>query len=182
MIVHLSETAFLSVVLSSIEPYKKECYGLLLGYRTSREWRVEYVLPYQTASREHSRVTPHGQRDRRLRACLPQVCNYEILGSYHSHPAWGRCRALAKPSPTDIASLPPGELDLIIAVNDAHRTLRWNYRDEGKALAGTVHNFALKIAGYYKPSIRDYSLDCPMRRTLIRCEYALGFESDIAPK
>lgn len=182
MIVHLSQSSFLSVVLSSIEAYKKECYGLLLGERTSRQWRVEYALPYQTAARGHSRVIPHGLRDRRIRACLPQLCDYEILGTFHSHPAWGRCRALAKPSPPDVSTLLPGELDLIVAVNDTRRFLKWNYRDNGRALVGTVNQFSLKIAGFYKPPIRDYSLDSPIRRTLIRCEYALGFEPDAAPK
>ncbi len=54
MIVQLCQTAFLSVVLSSIEAYKKECYGLLLGYRTDTDWLVEYAIPYQTATRGHN--------------------------------------------------------------------------------------------------------------------------------
>jgi hypothetical protein len=182
MIVHLSKTAFLSVVLSSIEAYKKECYGLLLGYRTARQWRVEYAIPYQTATRGHSTVAPHSQRDRRVRACLPQLCDYEIIGTFHSHPAWGRCRALVKPSASDVSTLPPGELDLIIAVNDARAARRWGYRDGGRALAGTVSSFSLKLAAFYKPPIRDLSLDSPVRRTLLRCPFALGFEPEIAAK
>lgn len=182
MVVHLSETSFLSVVLSSVEAYKKECYGLLLGHRTARQWRVEYAIPYQTAARGHSGVIPHGLRDRRVRACLSQLCDYEILGTYHSHPAWGKYRALVKPSVSDMSTLPPGELDLIIAVNDARRAYRWGYRDNGRALAGTVSSFSLKLAAYYKPPIRDFSLDLPVRRTLIRCPFALGFEPDVAPK
>jgi proteasome lid subunit RPN8/RPN11 len=182
MIVHLSDTAFMSVVLSSIEAYKKECYGLLLGHRTARQWRVEYAIPSQTATRGHSNVTPHGLRDRRVRACLPQLCDFEVLGTFHSHPAWGRFRALAKPSPTDLSTLLPGELDLIIAVNDARRQRRWTNCDNGRALAGTVNSFSLKLAAFYKPPIRDYSLDSPVRRTLLRCPYAIGFEPDVAPK
>jgi proteasome lid subunit RPN8/RPN11 len=182
MTVHLSQTAFLSVVLSSVEAYKKECYGLLLGHRTARQWRVEYALAYQTATRGHTTVAPHSGRDRRVRVCLPQLCDYEVLGVFHSHPAWGRCRALARPSAADVRTLLPGELDLIIAVNDARRARRWNYRDNGRALAGTVSAFSLKMAAFYKPPIRDLSLDSPVRRTLLRCEYALGFESDIAAK
>ena len=182
MTVHLSQTAFLSVVLSSVEAYKKECYGLLLGHRTARQWRVEYALPYQTATRSHTAVAPHSGRDRRVRACLPQLCDFEILGTFHSHPAWGRCRALAKPSVADTRSLPPGELDLIVAVNDARRFLKWNTRDNGRALAGTVSAYSLKLAAFYKPPIRDLSLDSPVRRTLIRCEYAIGFEPEVTAK
>jgi proteasome lid subunit RPN8/RPN11 len=182
MVVHLSQTAFLSVVLSSVEAYKKECFGLLLGYRNARQWRVEYALPYQTAARSHSGVAPHGLRDRRVRVCLPQLCDYEVLGTFHSHPAWGRYRALARPSALDIQTHLPGELDLIIAVNDARRSRRWNGCDNGRALAGTVGAYSLKMASFYKPPISDFSIDSPVRRTLLRSEYALGFEPEIAPK
>jgi len=67
MTVYIYETAFLSIVLSSVEAYKKECYGLILGYRTDKQWRVEYAVPYQTAERGHKTVTPHGLRDRTQR-------------------------------------------------------------------------------------------------------------------
>src|SRR6185503_3251293 len=114
MTVYISETAFLSIVLSSVEAYKKECYGLILGYRTDKQWRVEYAVPYQTAERGHKTVTPHGLRDRRVRNCLAQLSSYEQLGTYHSHPAWGTLRSVAKPSLLDIQSLLPGEIDLFV--------------------------------------------------------------------
>lgn len=182
MIVQLSESAFLSVVLASIEAYKKESYGLILGHRTARQWRVEYAVAYQTAARGHKTVTPHGLRDRRVRACLARLSDYEVLGAFHSHPAWGRLRAIARPSPTDTLSLPSGELELIVAVNDARRARRFGYRDGGRVLTGTVLDFSLSIAAFYKPPIRDFSLDSPVRRTLIRCPYTLGFEPDGAMK
>src|SRR3712207_9209846 len=40
---------------SSVEAYKKECYGLILGYRTDRQWMIEYAVPYQTAERGQDR-------------------------------------------------------------------------------------------------------------------------------
>ena len=176
MIVHLSQTAFLSVVLSSIEAYKKECYGLLLGHRAETQWLVEYAVPYQTASRGHKMVRPHGQRDRRVRACLAELSAYEVLGTFHSHPAWGKLRAVAKPSKTDIASLWPGDLDLIIAVNDARISRRFRYAERGRLLKGTVSDYSLTLASFYKPPCEDFSGEPPVRRTLIRCPYALGFE------
>jgi len=176
MIVHLSQTAFLSVVLSSIEAYKKECYGLLLGHRTDTMWLVEYAVPYQTATRGHKRVQPHNLRDRRVRACLGELSSYEVLGTFHSHPAWGRYRAVARPSTTDIASLAPGELDLIVAVNDARVPRRFRYAERGRLLKGTVCEYSLTIVSFYKPPYEDLSGPPPVRRTLIRCPYALGFE------
>jgi proteasome lid subunit RPN8/RPN11 len=178
MTVHLSQTAFLSIALSSVEAYKKECYGLILGYRTDTQWLVEYAVPYQTADRGHKMVTPHSQRDRRVRSCLAQLCDYEFLGTFHSHPAWGNLRAKATPSQWDALMLPRGDLDLIVAVNDARRPRRFGYGDKGRTLRGTVSAFSLIMAAYYKPTIGDAGV----RRTLIRCPYALGFEPDVSLK
>lgn len=178
MILHLSEAAFLSILLSSIEAYKKETYGLILGYTTDTQWRVEYAVAYQTAERGHKQVVPHGGRDRRVRTCLAALTNYEQLGTFHSHPAWGNCRALARPSLLDANSLDEGELDLIVAVNDAHRRRRFHYVEEGRALEGTVCDFSIKIAGFYKPPLGDTRV----RRVPIRCPHAIGFESELMLK
>lgn len=174
MVVYVSEVAFLSILLSSIEAYKKECYGLVLGYRTDTQFRVEYAVPYQTAERGHTRVTPHGIRDRRVRTCISQLSSYEQLGTYHSHPAWGNCRALARPSAMDAASIPDGDIEIIIAVNDAARPQRFHAAEYGRVLTGTVGDFSIKIAAFYKPPFGDTRV----RRMPIRCPYALGYQSD----
>lgn len=176
--VHISELAFLSLTLSSVEAYKKECYGLLLGYRSDTQWRVEYAVPYQTADRGHNRVVPHGLRDRRVRTCVAHLSSFEQLGTYHSHPAWGNCRALAKPSVPDVESVAPGELEMIIAVNDARRPQRFHNSDHGRILTGTVCDFSLTMATFYKPPLGDQR----MKRLPIRCPYALGFQPDFMLK
>lgn len=176
MIVHLSQTAFLSVVLSSIEAYKKECYGLLMGHRTDTQWLVEYAVPYQTAERGHKMVRPHEGRDQRVRRCIGELADYEVLGTFHSHPAWGRLRAAAKPSKTDVDSMLPGDLDLIIAVNPARVPRRFRYAERGRLLKGTVCDYSLTLAAFYNPPYAEHFPESQVRRTLLRCPYALGFE------
>jgi proteasome lid subunit RPN8/RPN11 len=182
MIVQLSQTAFLSVVLSSVEAYKKECYGILLGYHADKQWLVEYAIPYQTAARGHKMVQPHGGRDRRVRSCLGALSNYEVLGTFHSHPAWGKLRAVARPSKTDIVSMQPGDLDLIIAVNDARIPRRFRYAERGRLLKGTVCDYSLTLAAFYNLPYAEFTGEPDVRRTLIRCPYALGFEAEGAKK
>jgi proteasome lid subunit RPN8/RPN11 len=184
MNIQLSQSAFLTVTLSSIEAYKKECYGLLLGYRTDTMWVVEYAIPYQTAERGHKAVTPHTGRDRRVRTCLGQLCNYEQLGTFHSHPAWGNCRALAKPSPEDIQTIQPGEIELIIAVNDAKRPLpvgqsRFRHTERNHVISGTVCDFSLKMATFYKPPFQEFAYVPKIRRIPLRCPHAMGFLPDL---
>lgn len=171
----ISETAFLTVVLSSIEAYKKECYGLILGYTTATQWRVEFAIPYQTAERGHTMVTPHNLRDRRVRLCLEQMSSLEYLGTFHSHPAWGRCRALARPSAIDKRLMPPGELDLIVAVNDARLPQRFHFAEESRVLIGSVSEFAVRLAAFYKPPLGTNGV----RRVPLQCPAALGMQPTI---
>ena len=184
MTIQLSHAAFLSVTLSSIEAYKKECYGLLMGYRTDTSWIVEYAVPYQTADRGHKTVTPHSVRDRRVRNCLPQLCAYEPLGTFHSHPAWGNCRALAKPSIYDVQSLAPGDIEIIVAVNDAKprakiNAARFRQTDRGRKLSGTVCDFALTLVAFYKPPMLEIGAAPRVRCIPLRCPYAIGFDPEI---
>jgi hypothetical protein len=54
----LSESAFMGLILSSIEVYKKECLGLLLGYKLEDRFIVEYTVAYQSAKRMRNGVSP----------------------------------------------------------------------------------------------------------------------------
>ncbi len=112
-------------------------------------------------------VCPHGGRDQRVRACLGELASYQVLGTFHSHPAWGKLRAVAKPSQTDIASMPPGDLDLIIAVNDARIPRRFRYAERGRLLKGTVCDYSLTLAAFYNSPYAEFSGQPCVRRTLI---------------
>ena len=50
MRVYLSENAFIDLLLSSAEVYKKECFGLLLGYKLEDRFIVEHAFSVQTAN------------------------------------------------------------------------------------------------------------------------------------
>ena len=52
--VYLNENVFMGMVLSCVEVYKKECFGLLLGYRTPEKYIVEHAIPYQTVRQGHN--------------------------------------------------------------------------------------------------------------------------------
>src|SRR4030042_1522548 len=56
MRVYLSENAFIDLLLSSAEVYKKECLGFLLGYKLEDRFIVEHVFSVQTANRRHKGV------------------------------------------------------------------------------------------------------------------------------
>ncbi len=172
MVTHISETAFLGLVLSSIEAFKKECYGLLLGYRANDKIVVEYAIPYQTAERGHTAVTPVWWRDQRVRACLQFLSHLELLGTFHSHASWGSLRATANLSDWDVGTIEGGDIEIVVAVNDLLRRSRWRNVDQGRQLSGSLSDFSLTLAAYYRDGNHR---PC---RTQIRCPYALGFQAD----
>ena len=58
MEVYISANAFWALLISAIEVYKKECFGLLLGYRdNSNIYIVEHAISYQTARPEATRAS-----------------------------------------------------------------------------------------------------------------------------
>jgi hypothetical protein len=54
MKVYLSEHAFMGLLLSSAEVFKRESLGYLLGYRLDDWIIVEYAFSLQTARRKRS--------------------------------------------------------------------------------------------------------------------------------
>ncbi len=60
MIAYISQNAFWGLLISAVEVYKRECFGLLIGYRDRRGpdemYIVEHALPFQSAGRKHRGV------------------------------------------------------------------------------------------------------------------------------
>ena len=74
MEVYISSNAFWALLISAIEVYKKECFGLLLGYRDSGNiYIVEHAISYQTANRRHTSVEKNGRASRRMEKFLANL-------------------------------------------------------------------------------------------------------------
>ena len=70
MTAYISQNAFWGLLISAAEVYKRECFGLLIGYRDRRELKdmyiVEHAIPYQTATRGHKGVASNPRAHRRI--------------------------------------------------------------------------------------------------------------------
>ena len=94
MITYISQNAFWGLLISAVEVYKRECFGLLIGYRDRKGggfggrhaspgsvseapdslrrraddemYIVEHALPYQTARRRHRGVTSNPRAHKRI--------------------------------------------------------------------------------------------------------------------
>jgi len=167
--VYLSDKAFLGLILSAIEVYKKECMGALLGYKAYNRIVVEYAIPYQTAERKPGQVEMSWKRESRIREILPKICQLEHVGYFHSHTQWGEKKGETKLSEIDKRDMEPMQIEIVIAINEAKKRITWNTSSSGKELYGTISNYYLKLAGYYKEGRK-------IKQCKILCPYVLGFD------
>src|SRR5262245_16419817 len=80
MEVYISSNAFWALLISAIEVYKRECFGLLLGYRDHPNiYIVEHSISYQTANRRHSSVEKNGRASRRMEKFLGSLPHWSVL-------------------------------------------------------------------------------------------------------
>lgn len=104
-----------------------------------------------------------------MKAVLPKLVHLQSLGTFHSHPQWGKTRGIPKLSDADKNYLEEGDLELVIAINDEKKSCSWAETNDG--IAGTVGDYHIVIAGFYKRvkdlKIANYRIVCP---------YAVGFD------
>jgi hypothetical protein len=128
----------------------------------------KYAIPYQTAKRKPTEVEPDWKRELRVQKILPQLMQLQHVGYFHSHPQWGDQKRVAELSKKDIEYMIPEQIEIITAVNDAKRKIKWN--TTGKDLYGSIGGYHLRLAGYYKRK------DGEIKHFPILCPYALGFD------
>ena len=170
MDVLLLDKAFIGMVLSAIEVYKNECLGALLGYNLKNRIVVEYAIPYQTAKRKPTEAEPNWNREIRVHEILPNLLHLKHVGYFHSHTQWGEIKASTELSIKDVKSIIPGQIEIVVAINDAKRRIPWSSKSSGE-LYGTLGKYGIYMACHYKTAksqkIKKYPLLCP---------YALGFD------
>lgn len=167
MEVYLSENAFVGLLVSTVEVYRRECFGVLLGHREPERIMVDFVVPYQSAKRKFQEVHMDWQRGQRVEEAVRAASRWELVGDYHSHPMYGEKKGTTRLSRVDMDDFRDEATSIIVAINDGHRRQRWGYV-EGGLVAGSINGYLLRLAAYHK------SGDDIFRVPLI-CPYAVGF-------
>ena len=176
MDVHISANAFWALLISAIEVYKKECYGLILGYRDSNNsYILEHAISYQTANRRHGSVERNSRASKRIHKFLDNLPHLSVIGDFHSHTAWGDLKSVGSLSTEDEKDMKPGQLTFIIVANDNRRSGNWKYNGDG-TLSGTVDDYHFRIGAYYLDE------NGRSRRANLFCPYAIGFNAKLTPQ
>ncbi|MFZ5861823.1 MAG: Mov34/MPN/PAD-1 family protein [Nitrospirota bacterium] len=148
MQVYLSENVFMGMVLSTVEVYKNECFGLLLGYRLADRYVVEHAIPYQSVRRGRNFAELRSDKWRVIQEVLKCFPRLDVLGDYHSHTMYGNVRADVSLSRDDIDYMEPNDLQVVIAVNENRRTREWTVNTD-RTVSGSLDRYHFKIAAYY---------------------------------
>lgn len=146
--VYLNENVFIGLILSSVEVYKKECFGLLLGYKTSGKYIVEHAIPYQSARRGHKWIELRSDKWRIIQEILKNFPKLDMIGDFHSHTMYRDVRADVSLSDDDIKLMAPDELQIVIAVNENRRSMAWGPNPDN-TISGTINGFHFRLAAYY---------------------------------
>ena len=168
MRIYLSENAFLDLLLSSAEVYKRECFGFLLGYKLEDRFIVEHAFSFQTANRRHKGVEYSERNHKRIEPILARFNKLEKIGDFHSHTQFGPTKGLPIPSEEDKQTMISGHIYLIVAINNNEKTMPWGEKRDG-TISGSISEFFFKISAHFLNG------DSSVRRAKIHCPFPPGF-------
>ncbi len=169
MRVYLSETAFMDLLLSSAEVYKKECLGYLLGYGLEDRFIVEHAFCLQSASRHHRGVALNEVGQRKIEPILDKFHRVQIIGDFHSHTQYGDLKGLPIPSKEDVMGMERNHIYFIIAINNNSKNIGWKENRDG-TVSGSAGKYFFKISAYYLNGGGG------PRKSKIHCPFPPGFE------
>ncbi len=170
MKVYLSENAFMGLLLSSAEVFKKESLGYLLGYRLHDRFIIEYAFSLQSARRKRRGVILHHRDKKKIEPILSKFVKLQIVGDFHSHTPYGDAKGIPVPSSEDIKGMEKDNLYIIIAINELNSTKIWKENKDG-SISGSMGNFFFKISAYFYPDVNSI----PQRST-IYCPFPPGLK------
>lgn len=171
MDVIIRANAFIGLVSSVAEGFKNEVGGLVFGdqYATSGKIVIDVVIPLQTAKRKPSKVHYHPKRTKRVQSLWDDLSPYWYLGSFHSHPEYRGKKYPPTPSETDIDSMDLRELEIIVSIWKKKRSEPLGYIKDDLRISGTVGDYHIRIASWYKNKTGDVveqELFCPYLRVI----------------
>lgn len=135
------------LLISTAEVFKQESLGYLLGYRLEDRFIIEHAFSLQTARRKRRGVLFRHRDQRKIDPILSKFENLQIIGDFHSHTQYGSTKGLPIPSKEDIDEMEPGNLYLIVAVNELETSRLWQENKDG-SISGSVGNLYYKISAY----------------------------------
>lgn len=176
MEVYLEERVFMSITMAAAEVYKFECYGCLVGYKLENAIVVDNAIPYQSAERSFSTVDLKEKQRNIIEKILGTFPKLNVIGEFHSHPQYGNVKGNILLSRCDMKNVNNSNLEIIVAINDKRRTLKWGYNRD-LSISGTFDNYHIRMAAYHYSNNNDNGVRHRPKRAHIWCPVVMGMES-----
>lgn len=142
----ISNSAFLHMVASCLEVYKRETCGILLGTK-SRNYNVRYSFSYQSAERMFTSVEVGDEKFDMMRKSMKFLSGNRIIGDFHSHTGKIEATGLSEEDIKDIKKY-MHSIEIVLMINKTEKTMKWKHNAD-KSISGTIgRGFFLKIYGY----------------------------------
>lgn len=160
----ISEDAFVIMLAAAVEVYTKEAYGLLLGSKVRKDFRIDYAVPYQSAIRKTGEVSVDEDAEQRLIAAINHLKGYHYMGEFHSHP--GGRKGLSKYDKKDLRKY-GARMSVLVWIGKAGKYKPWRYDIKDKSLSGTLdHTYKIMVKAY-----RCEHDDRRIQKLRIQCDF-----------
>lgn len=141
----LSEDAFISLVTSCVEVYKKESFGILLGIMHRKHYMVIDTINYQSAKRGYVEVSVTPNKVKRMNYVLKRVTDLRVIGDFHSHPDGPEY--LSETDYDEIAKSGT-PLSVLVVVKKSRKHRKWEVHKDLSVSGNIGSRFFVKILAF----------------------------------
>jgi hypothetical protein len=174
-IVYIEKEPFLTMLLAVIETFRKESVGFLFGYKPTKNrnsFVVTNAISIQlTRRRNNLEVEQSDKSDRNLNiGCLNKYPRlFREIGTFHSHPEWGRHSRSSSLSKADIedAFTQGHALSVVIKISSINKErVTWEKVTDG-SIHGSLGDWKFSVNAWQvtgnkdNPIIYRYVIEAP---------------------
>lgn len=157
-VVYVRRNAFWAMIVTSVEMFKRECFGLLFGSTPSKSrhhFIITKVHSSQYPKKLHTGVLEHARSERRLKEFfLRMPHSSQPIGSFHSHTERAGIPYVPEMSETDIQDTErrQSKIECIIGITSRKKgTAEWRANDDG-SITGSCgsgrYNYNFNVNAY----------------------------------
>ena len=165
------DPALISMIVSSIEVFKKETFGILIGKKSGKNYIIKQAVNVQNAKRDYYYVLVEKRQENRIVNTLRHLTDNRWTGDFHSHSnGWEK---LGPGDVKDIRDQGSGKVFVLVIVKKTNRDYKWIYNARDRSISGSIgKKFFVKLVAYHlndrTDKIEKLVIKAPLTKTFNR--------------